>query len=53
MRNNGLYYIAIVLLVLWFIGAFIATVGKIIHLLLVLAIILILLRVRRSEKNGE
>jgi len=39
-----LYVIAILFLVLWAIGAFVFTVGKIIHILLVLALISIIIK---------
>jgi hypothetical protein len=49
MKNNLLYVLAIIFLIVWFIGAFVVMVGKLIHLLLLLSIILILLRVRREK----
>lgn len=49
--NNLLYIIAVILLIGWVIGAFVFTVGKIIHILLVLAIISILIRVIRGDKT--
>jgi hypothetical protein len=48
--NNLLYIIAVILLIGWVIGAFVFTVGKIIHILLVLAIISILIRVIRGDR---
>lgn len=45
-----LYFIALVLVVGWFLGFFIFTVGKLIHLLLLLAVIAILLRIIRGDK---
>ena len=48
--NNLLYIIALILLIGWFLGAFVFSVGKIIHLLLVLAIVAVLLRVIRGER---
>lgn len=47
--NNLLYIIAVVLLIGWVLGAFVFTVGKIIHILLVLAIIAVLIRVIRGD----
>lgn len=47
--NNILYIIAVILLVGWILGAFVFTVGKLIHILLVLAIIAILIRVIRGN----
>jgi len=39
-----LYIIAVILLIGWVLGAFVFTVGKLIHILLVLAIIAVLIR---------
>ncbi len=47
--NNLLYIIAVVLLIGWVLGAFVFTVGKIIHILLVLAIIALLIRIIRGD----
>jgi hypothetical protein len=47
--NNLLYIIAVILLIGWVLGAFVFTVGKIIHILLVLAIIAILIRVIKGN----
>jgi hypothetical protein len=47
--KNLLYVIAVILLIFWVIGAFVYTVGKIIHILLVLAIIAILIRVIKKR----
>ncbi len=47
--NNLLYIIAVVLLVGWVLGAFVFTLGKIIHILLVLAIIAVLIRIIRGN----
>ncbi len=47
--GNLLYLIAVVLIILWILGAFIAPFGgNLIHILLVIAIIAILLRVIRG-----
>ena len=48
--NNLLYIIAIILLIGWVLGAFVFTLGKLIHILLVLAIIAILVRVIRGDR---
>jgi hypothetical protein len=50
-KNTFLIVIAIILLVFWAIGAFVVVLGKIIHLLLVLAILAILIRVFRSGRT--
>lgn len=47
--GNLLYLIAVVLIILWILGAFVAPFGgNLIHILLVIAIIAILLRVIRG-----
>jgi len=43
--KNLLYTIAVVLVVLWLLGFFFTNIGSIIHLLLIIAVILILLRI--------
>jgi len=43
--KNLLYTIAVVLVILWLLGFFFTNIGSIIHLLLVIAVILILLKV--------
>jgi hypothetical protein len=48
--NSLLYIIAVVLLIGWVLGAFVFTVGKIIHILLVLAIIAVLIRIIRGDR---
>ena len=47
--SNLLYIIAVILLIGWVLGAFVFTVGKMIHILLVLAIIAILVRVIKGD----
>jgi hypothetical protein len=47
--NNLLYIIAVILIIGWLLGAFVFSVGNLIHLLLVIAIIVILLRVIRGR----
>ncbi len=48
--NSLLYLIAVILIIGWAIGFFIYSVGSIIHLLLVLAVISILLRVIQGDR---
>ena len=48
--NNLLYIIAVILLIGWVLGAFVFTVGKLIHILLVLAIIAVLIRIIRGDR---
>lgn len=45
-----LLVIGIVLLVLWLLGAFVIHVGSLIHILLVIAIIVILVRIIQGRK---
>lgn len=47
--SNLLYIIAVILVLAWAIGFFAYSVGNIIHLLLVIAIIAILLRLIRGK----
>jgi hypothetical protein len=48
--NNLLYIIAVILLIGWVLGAFVFTLGKLVHILLVLAIIAILVRIIRGDR---
>jgi hypothetical protein len=48
--GNILYLVAIILIIMWAIGFFAYSVGGIIHILLVIAIISILLRVISGDK---
>ncbi len=48
--SNLLYLIAVILIVFWAIGFFAYSVGSIIHILLVIAIIAILLRIIQGNK---
>ncbi|MEO8086796.1 MAG: lmo0937 family membrane protein [Bacteroidota bacterium] len=48
--GNLLYIIAVVLIISWAIGFFAYSAGGIIHILLVIAIIVILLRVIQGKK---
>lgn len=49
--SSLLYLIALILLIGWAIGAFVYSLGAIIHLLLVLAVIAVLLRLIRGKKS--
>jgi hypothetical protein len=49
--NRLLYVIAAVLLISWVIGAFVFTIGKIIHILLVLGVIILVIGRIRSKKQ--
>ena len=51
VMSNLLYTIAVILIIIWAISFFAYSVGGIIHILLVLAIISVLLRVIRGSKN--
>jgi hypothetical protein len=48
--GNLLYIIAVILVIGWLLGAFVFNVGGIIHVLLVIAIIVILLRIIQGRK---
>jgi hypothetical protein len=48
--SDLLYVIAIILIIGWLLGAFVFTVGGIIHILLVLAVVAILLRLIRGRR---
>lgn len=48
--NNILYIIAVILLIGWVLGAFVFTLGKLVHILLILAIIAILIRIIRGDR---
>ncbi|MCD9014538.1 lmo0937 family membrane protein [Parachryseolinea silvisoli] len=47
--NDLLYVVAVILIIGWLLGAFVFSVGSIIHLLLVIAIIAVLLRLIRGR----
>ncbi|MBP1641015.1 MAG: hypothetical protein H6Q17_2598 [Bacteroidetes bacterium] len=47
--NNSLYVVAILLVVAWAIGFFALSTGGIIHILLVMAVIVLLLRIIRGK----
>ncbi len=48
--GNLLYLIALILIIAWAVGFFAYSVGGIIHVLLVIAVIAIILRIIRGEK---
>jgi hypothetical protein len=48
--GNLLYFIAVILVIAWAIGFFAYSLGSIIHILLVIAIIAILLRLIKGQK---
>ena len=48
--NNLIYAIAVILVIIWAIGFFAYSAGGIIHILLVIAIIVILLRVISGKR---
>ena len=48
--GNLLYIIAVILVIFWALGFFVYSVGNIIHLLLVIAVVAILLRLIRGDR---
>jgi len=48
--GNFLYTLAVVLVILWALGFFVYSLGAIIHILLVIAIIAVLLRIIQGKK---
>lgn len=48
--SNLLYAIAVILLIAWALGFFVYSVGSLIHILLVIAIIAIIFRLIRGER---
>lgn len=48
--SNLLYTVAVILIILWAIGFFAYSVGSIIHILLVIAIVAILLRLIQGRR---
>jgi len=48
--GNLLYFIAVILVIAWAIGFFAYSVGSIIHILLVIAIIAVIFRLIKGEK---
>lgn len=53
MSSSIIWTIAAVLLVLWLLGFFIARVGDIVHLLLVLAVIVVAYNVIKGRGRGS
>lgn len=49
--NNLLYLIAVVLIILWLLGYFMYSAGNLIHILLVIAIVAVLFRVIKGDRN--
>lgn len=49
--SNLLYLIAVVLIIFWVLGFYVYSVGALIHILLVIAIIAILVRVIRGDRT--
>lgn len=48
--SNLLYVIAVVLIILWALGLFAFNAGSLIHILLVIAVVVILLRLIRGDR---
>jgi len=48
--GNILYTVAVILIIIWAIGFFAYSAGVIIHILLVIAVVVVLLRIVRGEK---
>jgi len=48
--GNLLYFIAIILVIAWAIGFFAYSLGSVIHILLVIAIIAVILRLIRGQR---
>ena len=48
--SNLLYAIAVILLIAWALGFFVYSVGSLIHILLVIAIIAVIFRLIRGER---
>ncbi len=48
--GNLLYFIAVILVIAWAIGFFAYSLGSIIHILLVIAIIAVILRLIRGQR---
>lgn len=48
--GNLLYTVAVILIIFWAIGFFAYSVGSIIHILLVIAVIAIILRIIQGDK---
>jgi hypothetical protein len=50
VMGNLLYFIAVILLIAWAIGYFAFSVGSVIHILLVIALVAVILRVIQGKK---
>jgi hypothetical protein len=48
--SNLLYAIAVILLIAWALGFFVYSVGSLIHILLVIAVVAIIFRLIRGER---
>jgi hypothetical protein len=48
--SNLLYAIAVILLIAWALGYFVYSVGSLIHILLVIAVVAVLFRLIRGER---
>jgi hypothetical protein len=48
--SNLLYAIAVILLIAWALGFFVYSVGSLIHILLVIAIVAVIFRLIRGER---
>lgn len=48
--SNLLYVIAVIFVIAWALGFFVYSLGSIVHLLLIIAVIAILLRLIRGER---
>lgn len=48
--NNLLYLIAVILIIGWILGFFVYSVGGLIHILLVIALVAIVLRLIRGDR---
>lgn len=49
--NNLLYLIAVLLIIFWLLGFYVYSVGSIIHILLVIAVIAVLFRIIRGGRS--
>jgi Family of unknown function (DUF5670) len=50
--NNLLYFIAVILVIFWLLGFYVYSLGSIIHVLLVIALIAVLFRVIRGSRSN-
>jgi len=48
--NNLLYFIAVILIIFWLLGFYVYSLGALIHILLVIALIAILIRIIRGDR---